>query len=298
MNYNFYLVDDDISVISILSHIIVNENLGDVIGKATSGQVALDEIPRLNPDIVIVDLLLPKVDGITLVSKLKERFPETPFVMISEVFAKDMVSKAYHSGVSFFINKPINVIEVINVLKRVDEILKMKKVISSFQQAFQSFQTLDSLEHNMRPVSDVELATDVLNDIGILSEAGSKDILNIITFLYNRKKSNSHPHVDFKLNDLYAYLSDKYEREQGEMIPQKTIEQRIRRAVTEAMANVATFGLDDYDHYVFERYASVLFDFKEIRKEMDFIKKGIGSGGKVSIKKFVVGLLNEIVKTK
>ena len=225
MNYNFYLVDDDVSVLSILTKIIVNEKLGDVVGKATFGHVALEEIAKVKPDIVIIDLLLPKIDGITLVSKLKPQLPDVPFIMISEVFAKDMVSKAYSSGVSFFINKPINVIEVINVLQRVDENLKMKKVISSFHQAFQNYQNLEANESPSTNEMPDQVAKDVLNDIGILSEAGCKDILYILSFLNERANVKSHALIDFKLNDLYVYLSDKYERENGETIHSKTIEQ-------------------------------------------------------------------------
>lgn len=296
MNYNFYLVDDDKSVLSILSKIIVNQNLGDIIGKAVDGEQAAIEIPKLSPDIVIVDLLLPKVDGITLVERLKTFFPEMPFIMISEVHSKEMVSKAYNSGVEFFVNKPINVIEVMNVIKRVDEKLRMKKVIDSFQSAFQSMRTLDEITTGSKaskldPI--LENAKEILNQLGILSEAGCKDIINILEFVIQNDEMSHKKLIEFKLTDLYAYLSTKYEKERGEIVNEKAIEQRIRRAIGQALENVSELALDDYEHLAFMRYASTLFEFREVRKEMDYIKRISKIRGKINIKKFIIGLVSE-----
>ena len=296
MNYNFFLVDDDVSVISILTKIILNNNLGDVIGKATDGDFAIEEIIRLKPDIVLVDLLLPKKDGITVVAMIKAIYPEIPFIMISEVYSKDMVSKAYDCGIELFINKPINVIEVINVIKRVDEKVKMKKVIDSFQTAFQNMSTLsvDTPAVGKQVNTRLDAARQIFNQLGILSEAGTKDISYMLEFVFEQNELNKCSIFDHKLSDLYDYVSNKYEKERGESVSDKTIEQRVRRAIGQALENIAELGLHDYEHHLFERFAATLFDLKEVRKEMDYIKKSAKVRGKISIKKFVFGLIEEI----
>lgn len=299
MNYNFYLIDDDISVISILSKIIVNQKLGDVVGKDTTGEKAVQEIKRLKPDIVIVDLLLPKIDGITLVTQLKPDFKELPFIMISEVHAKDMVSKAYNSGIEFYINKPINVIEVINVVKRIDEKLKMKKVIDSFQSAFKNMQSLNGdqestiVNNAQDPLSS---AKEILSHLGVISDAGTKDILHIIEFILGLDDGIRKKVLDYRLTELYTYVSDKYEREKGEIVNEKTIEQRIRRTIGQALETVAEIGLDDYENIYFDRYASTLFEFREVRKEMEYLKQRSKDPGKINIKKFIAGLIIEMNK--
>lgn len=295
MNYNFYIIDDDISVIKILSNIIVNHNLGDVCGSSQGGEAALGEIERLKPDIILVDLLLPKMDGITMTKRLKPLLSDTPFIMISEVYAKDMVSKAYNAGIEFYINKPINVIEVINVIKNVDEKIQMKRVIDSFQTAFQSMQDLGN-KNEPASVSSMDHAFTVLGNIGIASESGSMDILNLVAFLTDANHSKGRRVLDFKLSDLYSYLSDKYEKERGEIINEKTIEQRIRRTITQGLVNLSQIGLDDFDHIYFMRYSSTLYDFGEIRKEMERIKGTGKQGGKINIRKFFSGLVMEIQK--
>lgn len=296
MNYNFYLVDDDMSVLSILSKIIINNNLGDVIGKSSEGEHAISEIIRLKPDIVLVDLLLPKKDGISVVTEIKRVYPEIPCIMISEVYSKDMVSKAYNSGIELFINKPINVIEVINVIKRVDEKMKMKKVIDSFQTAFQSIKTLGEVKvsHDQYKNPRVEQARSIFNQLGILSEAGTKDITYMIEFVFEQSELHKKNLFEHKLTDLYDYVSLKYEKEKGESVNDKAIEQRVRRTIGQALVNIAELGLHDYEHHVFEKYAASLFDLREVRKEMDYIKKNGKTRGRISIKKFILGLIEEV----
>jgi Response regulator containing CheY-like receiver domain and AraC-type DNA-binding domain len=63
------IVDDDSSVIDILKIIIEEKNLGTVCGSSQSPEDALEDIVYLKPDIVIVDLLMPKIDGISFVKK-------------------------------------------------------------------------------------------------------------------------------------------------------------------------------------------------------------------------------------
>jgi two-component system response regulator YcbB len=227
---------------------------------------------------------------------IKAIYPDIPFIMISEVYSKDMVSKAYDCGIELFINKPINVIEVVNVIKRVDEKIKMKKVIDSFQTAFQNMTTLssDSPTVGKQVNTRLDAARQIFNQLGILSEAGTKDISYMLEFVFEQNELNKCNIFDHKLSDLYDYVSNKYEKERGESVSDKTIEQRVRRAIGQALENIAELGLHDYEHHLFEKFAATLFDLKEVRKEMDYIKKSAKVRGKISIKKFVFGLIEGI----
>lgn len=296
MNYNFYLVDDDVSVLSILKKIIHNQNLGQVIGSALSGEEAMRDLDRLKPDIVIIDLLLPKIDGITLVRKLKEDKLASPFIMISEVSSKEMVAKAYESGIEYFIHKPINVNEVISIIKKVDEKLNMRKVIDSFQNAFHNMLVFN--DSHPTPVGKsqktFDAARQILLELGVLSEAGATDILMILEYLFGMQDGHLKKMSDFKMSELYQGVSDRYHSEKGTSVPERTIEQRIRRTVAQAMENIAELGLQDYDHPYFVQYAHALFDFKEIRREMDYIKNKSKDRGKINIRKFVTGIAQEL----
>ena len=57
----FYLIDDDKNVLHILKRIIRDRGLGEIAGTAENGVDALTDLPLINPDIVIVDLLMPEI---------------------------------------------------------------------------------------------------------------------------------------------------------------------------------------------------------------------------------------------
>lgn len=122
-----YIVEDDISVISILEDIVESNDLGTVCGDSGSG-LDLDKILALAPDLVLVDLLMPGKDGIQVVRELKERGCLAKFIMISQVSSKEMVAKAYLAGVDFFISKPINLIEVRQVIRNIRQQMEMNEI--------------------------------------------------------------------------------------------------------------------------------------------------------------------------
>ena len=103
-----YLIDDDASVCNILKIIIQQKKLGEVCGTASNGMDALEDLAYVSPDIVVVDLLMPIMDGINFVRKAKEQYPDISYVMLSQVSSKEMISQAYECGVTFFIQKPVN----------------------------------------------------------------------------------------------------------------------------------------------------------------------------------------------
>ena len=71
----FYLIDDDKNVLHILKRIIRDRGLGEIAGTAENGVDALTDLPLINPDIVIVDLLMPEIDGITFVKRARSYAP-------------------------------------------------------------------------------------------------------------------------------------------------------------------------------------------------------------------------------
>jgi two-component system response regulator YcbB len=52
----------------------------------------------------------------------------------------------------------------------------------------------------------------------------------------------------------------------------KTIEQRVRRAIAKALQNLASLGIEDYHNDRFQMYSTALFDFSEVRQEMNFVQ--------------------------
>lgn len=268
-----FIVDDNENVIRILEQIIMDKELGEVIGTAEDGIVASGEIDNLNPDIVLVDLLMPGLDGINLVKELKKIRPNIHFIMISQVTSKDMVSKAYDVGIEYFINKPIDAIEVQAIIRKVIEKIEMNEKLRQIESLF-------SGGANKGPRKTKDNVTEVkrvMQRVGILGETGSQDIINVVKYLMDINKNMS----DLTVQEVCSNFTQH----------PKTMEQRIRRTAATGLINLASLGVEDYMNEIFTEYSNSLYSFEQVKVEMDYIRDEGDNRGAVNIKKFIDGLL-------
>ena len=131
-----FIIEDDISVIGILEDIVERSGLGTVCGDSGDGLPDPERVLALEPDLILIDLLMPEKDGIQVVRELKERGCGAKFIMISQVSSKELIAKAYTAGVSFFIQKPINLIEVRQVITNIKEQIDNEKALKTIQSVF------------------------------------------------------------------------------------------------------------------------------------------------------------------
>ncbi|MBQ2996197.1 MAG: response regulator [Oscillibacter sp.] len=268
------IVEDDLSVISILEDIVEREGLGTLCGDMEGG-ADLEQILALDPDIVLIDLLMPGKDGLQVVRELRERGSEARFIMISQVSAKEMIAKAYTAGVSFFIQKPINFIEVCNVIRTVSTQIENERALKAIRSVFASREAapLPQQDRHERQRRRIKY---ILSQLGMAGEKGSRDIQEMCLYLIEEGQTASQIGV----STLCARLSES----------PRTMEQRARRAVEKGMSHIASLGVEDYNNELFHHYAARLFSFPEVRREMSY-HQGKGAGGKVNLKIFLDGLL-------
>jgi two-component system response regulator YcbB len=268
-----FIIEDDISVIGVLEDIVEGSGLGSLCGDTGDGPPDLNQILSLNPDLILIDLLMPGKDGIQIVRELKERGCGAKFIMISQVSAKEMIAKAYTAGVEFFIQKPINLIEVRQVISNVKSQIENERALKTIQSVFAGREAPasrpDPAQLRRRKL------THILSQLGMAGEKGSKDITDLCLILLEEGGNVSQMGV----SALCARLPG----------PPKSTEQRIRRAVERGLGHIASLGLEDYNNEYFLRYASRLFPFHEVRAEMAF-QQGKGPRGRASLKKFLDGL--------
>lgn len=281
----FYLIDDDQNILNILKLIIKNRNLGEICGTSLNPADALEDLKYVQPDIVIVDLLMPIMDGISFVKKAAPLYPNIAFIMLSQVAAKDMISSAYESGIEFFIQKPINSIEVENVIRNVSQKLSMQRAIGEMQNLFlnqmQQLNPQDSQTEGSQN-THIEKTQDILQKLGIIGEIGSKDIINIVDYMITHRDTVA----DATLTELCSHFSDN----------PKSMEQRIRRTANTAMVNLANLGIEDYSNDTFIEYSNTLFNFEQVRREMDYIRGKVEKGGNVKIRNFLNALVSYCYK--
>ncbi len=274
-----YIIEDDIIVIKMLENIIEDNDLGTVCGYSLNGNDGIAEISVLCPDIVLVDLLMPEKDGITVVKELKSMNINSKFIMISQVSSKNMVGKAYTEGVDFFISKPINVIEVTTIIKNIIEKINYKTTLENIKNLFTNDGVTINISEDtsLGKIKKIQL---VLNKLGMSGEKGAKDIISICEYLINNKQNMS----DININDICKKLSSN----------SKNMEQRIRRAVSKGLTNISNLGIEDYMNEIFILYSNSVYNFEDVKAEMDYIRGKSKSGGKINIKKFIDGLMIHI----
>lgn len=288
---SFIVIDDDRTVRSVLSKIIEQYSLGDVYAEADNGLLGEELILRYKPDIVIIDLLLPLQDGMSIIKKVKSLNVKSMFIMLSQVSDKDMIAKAYEFGIEFYINKPINVIEVVNVIKRVKEYLAMKKTFEAIESTAMTLGRSNA-DSNLKRLDNARRALNqIMADLGILGDLGSRDIINICTMLYE-DVGLGESLEETQLSELLKLLLSKYSSEgRGSTGDFKAIEMRMRRTVGKAMRNIAAMGIEDFSNDKFVLYSSSLFDYADVKTEMDYIRGKAKYNGKVNIKSFIKRLL-------
>lgn len=276
-----YVVDDDKNIQNILKMIIRDRTLGTLCGIASNGADALEDMPVLKPDIVIVDLLMPEMDGITFVKKARTLLPSTAFIMLSQVASKDMIAGAYESGIEFYIQKPINSVEVETVVRKVGQSLSAQRTLMQVQNLFTSQQPA-----GIQPASPSSLSQErphlvrlkgILQKLGIIGERGSRDIIQLVDYLVEHNINIG----EATLTELCSNFSDN----------PKSVEQRIRRSASAGMVNLANLGLEDYSNDTFTTYANTLYNFEQVRREMDYIRGKGSRHGNVKIKSFLNALM-------
>jgi two-component system chemotaxis response regulator CheY len=79
---------------------------GTIVGEAANGIEAVEHYSRLRPDLVLLDITMPQLDGIDTLSRIIERDADAKVIIISSVGNREMVWKAISLGARSFITKP------------------------------------------------------------------------------------------------------------------------------------------------------------------------------------------------
>ncbi|MGG4397938.1 response regulator [Paenibacillus thiaminolyticus] len=292
----FYLVEDDPAVRKMLSRIVDESGLGEVVGEAGDGSYASASAVR-EADIVILDLLMPGRDGIETVKALRDEKYSGRFIMISQVENKEMIGEAYQQGVDTFIQKPINRLEVLAVLRRVSDHLLLEKSMQTIRNSLRTLErsgTADAAPgiplNKEKPIE--QQARSLLLQLGIAGEAGAPDLIRIMTWLKEQERGHSILPDLPPLKTIYEQVALRSCKEAGSdahlQKDVRAIEQRIRRLTLQALTNLASLGLSDYGNPTFEYFASRLFDFQEVRLRMrELEEQNKSSASKINLRKFL-----------
>ncbi|NMA68389.1 MAG: response regulator [Desulfitobacterium sp.] len=111
------LIVDDAAFMRMMVKDILTKNGFDVVGEAENGAIAVDKYSELKPDLVIMDITMPEMDGLQAVREIRKQDPQANIIMCSAMGQQAMVIDAIQSGAKDFIVKPFQaerVVEAVN----------------------------------------------------------------------------------------------------------------------------------------------------------------------------------------
>ena len=94
----------------------------EIAGEAEDGLVAVEKYKELKPDMVIMDIMMPRMNGIEAIKKIRKIDPNSKIVVCSSLHQKEVVKEATTAGASAFIFKPFEMEMLVKSLKEVMEL--------------------------------------------------------------------------------------------------------------------------------------------------------------------------------
>lgn len=285
MEKTFLIIDEDPSIRKMLELLIRNNELGRVVCMLDSGEGAVNEVLFYQPDIVLLDMLLPRSDGITVMRQLAAAGFAGKVIMLSQVSNRQMISRAYEAGILFFLSKPINAIEVGSVLRSAMELVDLKKSMSIIKNTVLA---IPDPQEPQRQSAEAQLG-DIFRDLGLIGTAGIEDIQAVLLKIIAHRRQSQAP---YQLKEIYSAVCQS--RGTDSEAAQRALEQRIRRTIQKSLSTIAQIGCADYYDSLFTEYAALLFDFRQVQQEMKHIRNPKEEQGKINTKKFMEGILSRI----
>lgn len=113
------LICDDAAFMRMMIKDILTKNGYNVVGEAENGEKAISAYAETKPDLVLMDITMPELDGIGALKGIKQNDPDANVIMCSAMGQQAMVIEAIQSGAKDFIVKPFQAERVLEAVKKV-----------------------------------------------------------------------------------------------------------------------------------------------------------------------------------
>jgi two-component system, NtrC family, nitrogen regulation response regulator NtrX len=188
---NILVVDDESSIRESLSGILRDE--GYEVSVATDGVTALKRVEEDPPDLIFLDIVMPGIDGLETLQRLKERFPEIYVIIISAYGTIETAVKALKYGAFDFIEKPLSLEKVVLTVKHAFDFLKLNQENWLLREKIFPTFRLDGISPSITQLKeDIERAAPTNASILITGENGSgKELVARLIHQKSRRSTKS-----------------------------------------------------------------------------------------------------------
>lgn len=112
------LITDDSIVMRKMINEILNENGFEIVGEAKDGGEAYDLYKELKPDLVTMDIVMPREDGIETLKRIMEFDPKARIIIVSGLHQKALLFEAMETGAKDYVIKPFDKEELVEALSK------------------------------------------------------------------------------------------------------------------------------------------------------------------------------------
>ena len=235
---NIAIADDNERMLRLLADIVESDEELSVVGTARDGEEAYQVIREKEPDVVLLDIVMPKLDGLGVLERINRdrTLKKHPvFIMISAIGQERITENAFDLGADYYIMKPFDNDMVINRIKKVKNRTFGVKGLES-----RKVNAYEKLEEEKEPNLEADV-TEIIHEIGVPAHIKGYQYLRdaIIMSVNDMDMLNSITKI------LYPTIAKKYQ----------TTSSRVERAIRHAIEVAWSRGkMDTIDE---------MFGFKE-----------------------------------
>lgn len=216
-NLRVAIADDNANFLRVLNQVIDKEEDLDVVGIASNGEDAYKLIKEKSPDVILLDIIMPMMDGLTVMEKVnndKEIQKDTSFIIISAVGRESVAEDAFEMGAAFYVMKPFDNQVLINHIRNIKN--KKRNVREEKTQGIYLQKNAAVNERNL----EIDI-TSVIHDIGIPAHIKGYQYLRDSIML----AVNDNSIINSITKILYPTIAKKYQ----------TTSSRVERAIRHAI---------------------------------------------------------------
>ncbi len=157
---NVAIADDNDRILELLEEIVSSDKDMTLVGSANNGEEIYQIIKNTQPDVVLLDLIMPKMDGLSVMDRVNEdkNLKKSPnFIVITAVGQERITEDAFKKGASYYIMKPFHNETVLNRIKYIQGEVQRRKETNRYVECSAGTKEV-SLENRV---------TDMIHEIGI-----------------------------------------------------------------------------------------------------------------------------------
>jgi two-component system, sensor histidine kinase and response regulator len=238
-NSSILIIDDEPNNFEVIETLLAGDDYD--LYYANSGADALADISKFNPDLILLDLTMPKMDGLEVCERLRlmRKWKSLPIIMVTASSSKSTLSSCLEAGADDFISKPVDKIEL---RARIKSMLRIKKQFDRIESLIKLQQQNITLLENELGQIGCDLAVGFANELTTPIDAIAEGLTTVSRKIEHLKRSEildlvnnanrSATEIKQLTNKFWTYLELAIEKKQFHNNETANLDKIIKQIVT------------------------------------------------------------------